>query len=1821
MAGMFDDLVPQQSAPGGAFDDLIPAQASAAAPSVPAAGPVVMDDGSVREPLSPLVRRFATDPRVQAARALQRGTLGGEAQAIPIMAREALHGGLVGSMMDYQDSGAAAAQDAENNAWRAGMAGGGLDQLDPRQRQLAMLDPLLEASQRGDLPGRPAPTAADFVQQAAQQQAQAGQLGAQFAQARAPLIAENEAIPSWTTAQGAGGKTLAGASSLVANLVPGFVQPENLAFGGAGSTLARSVGINALAGAAADVPIQANRMGAGVQEQFDPLSTAASAALGGTIGGAMHVAPALFAQARAWLARGRGVEANQIPDADVGRWLDQVQAANEGAVLTPEMLQEAINRGAGLDTPAPFDRSTVEGRRGARATESELANLFNQETDILPRAGVDVTSEGLQIPEGLAPVRDAAGEQARIDTLEPRAYAANVARRLGMENPSAQELDALASYRDQGLNPVEAANAFARARTADARQGMTPELERTAGERANSRQFAQEAFDLADLRRQRRDADLARDAETQPSYQAGELDAETYSPRLEQDIAARSMEPPRGVGEVSQPQPRRAVDVVSSQQLGGLRGEYIPGERPAPDIPPAREAVDIQGERPPARSMDEIFAAEGADGVRAELERRALADNSPAAVMEREGPRAAGREAALRDRSTRVLEDQPRPDELEAETRTLADDQEPDWLQDRPGADDNQVRDARIAELERQAKDDYAAYHWSTRDKNGWLRSDVTPTERLNEARLKMKWAEKMLEINKLKGLQTDLQEKNMRTERGRLAEQERLTREWEAKQAAKEKPATPETPASPPAAMLDDLAGDLEALNWAEKGGKLLRDQQGQASGRTTWLSNNPELWQAIRDSGYSKGEALNIINRVRSGKGRPLTEKQQRLVESLQEYHSQRTAGPDADRPPEPDLEPPKRTKRHRDDPPRELPEEAYDDFDLETQTEKSRQASEQRTRERQAQADKQRSQEAQKAQADKDRNDFTLTGSDHPADVGAARGQKDIFGGGQLFDVTGAAMEGMRRLAKRLWQGDDEATLRENAGSLAQTVADMWGGNRPTKRGALHDAARRFFDSADGSLRSIAKPFKSDTLSQLADVFHATAGQGKKAVKATMDERVQQELNPRINNLEHFSDWFRKGVKDNGLDAQTARNQVVRLVENPKTPRTGFVGEAAKRVDAMLKDMEKYLRDAGVEFGRVEGYFPRELDQGKVMGDRAGFIREAAKAYRQDNPGMRPDDAQRAAESYWESAVYGDTAKPGTPTLGRGGQPSFLKGRKLTKAAAEHLAPYYARDLDAVLSQYMVRAVKRAELAKSGVDIDGKFQPFGDNFKNWDTIQEAIRKEDPDAVGIMPEVNDLVATSAGMAPSGASDWVRRGSSWARTATTLGALEKSAFASIGELAMGPLRGAVGDVGDLPNAVGNIAQHAYNTVRAVGGKGARSKRLQEMFQFAEDVSAIAGSGHHSIMAARFAGGDPVGQLQSKMLSGFFKRNLLEQLTNYTRAVTADQARVFLRRVTADKMAGKARQDLFLGELGIPKDKAAEFSKYVQQFGNETPTADQLQGPMGQLYRTAILRFADQTVQRPNQSTRPAWASTPLGSMIFQLQAFNYAFQKNVLNRWGRVLANGDLSKAERVALAATMGGNAAAMVAVQGAVGELRKELYNRPDDREMTPGADLEQAISRAGLLGIADPFVQMASGGIRYGTSPTNALLGPTLGSLANVGAAAAGAMSANNSPNTNTAERRLMRQAYGTIAEPALQAALTPLPAGLLANALTMWAVPKSGEWATDAVLPADANTKAQPPVQGLVETVLNGRAKAGAEGGRPQRPDRSSRPARPKRPER
>ncbi|HUP06839.1 MAG TPA: JAB domain-containing protein [Caldimonas sp.] len=90
-----------------------------------------------------------------------------------------------------------------------------------------------------------------------------------------------------------------------------------------------------------------------------------------------------------------------------------------------------------------------------------------------------------------------------------------------------------------------------------------------------------------------------------------------------------------------------------------------------------------------------------------------------------------------------------------------------------------------------------------------------------------------------------------------------------------------------------DVLRADLRTMaetesGWAQKGGRVLMNEEGRVTGRTSWIPN-AEWWPG-RPGGYSEEEVSRIVDKALAGE--KLGPKQQMLVEYMQEVADQRRA-----------------------------------------------------------------------------------------------------------------------------------------------------------------------------------------------------------------------------------------------------------------------------------------------------------------------------------------------------------------------------------------------------------------------------------------------------------------------------------------------------------------------------------------------------------------------------------------------------------------------------------------------------------------------------------------------------------------------------------------------------------------------------------------------------------------------------------------------------------------------------------------------------------------------------------------------------------------
>ncbi len=767
----------------------------------------------------------------------------------------------------------------------------------------------------------------------------------------------------------------------------------------------------------------------------------------------------------------------------------------------------------------------------------------------------------------------------------------------------------------------------------------------------------------------------------------------------------------------------------------------------------------------------------------------------------------------------------------------------------------------------------------------------------------------------------------------------------------------------------------------------------------------------------------------------------------------------------------------------------------------------------------------------------------------------------------------------------------------------------GIKKDTRGILHKLYDGAFLAAHDRIKEAGDRYKSPTLTKLAKQIYAVAG---KADAERSYFEAQNRTQAQINKAVKL--WMQArelGASDKQIEAQI-RNLAA---------RQGRLGDVVKEIAKIPKEERAYMNEAAGHEAigdRGPGFFPVHYDAQKVHNNKEAFIQDAAGAYykrmvNENNAKENEDrisesdleaEARRRAEAFWYRKVFGDEGRPGVDT--RPTKEKFTKERSFDEDAyfADKLGKYLTDNpLDALIG-YLHRAGKWAEVTRR----------WGENWSKWPEM-EAQMKDEGVPVEVVEEMRKLADTIVNGAQNDLPAWLRTFLSGVHTSQSLGLLEKSTMSSLVETLMPIVR----SNGDLRVAAYTLTNTVRDALFKVARMSERNQSLNELWDFSERLGTIASMEMNALLYDRFTGSEDMGKSTGKVMHRFYSGIQMTQLTNRNYARGAGAASVFLDNLSRQLLKGHKDSPIYLRELGVPKGQERAFAEYVQSLKQSLPKLpDYGQGtPMEEAYRTALLRFVDQTNMRPNRATRPRYMSTPLGVVIGAIQSFSNTFHKNVLMRVARNMktaaTEADLSAFERLRMAGGSLPGLALMTLMSGMIWGLRDKLFN---PREKTTGAKIETAMSSTGLFGKFDPWIQIFSG-TRYGRSVSQASLGPALGQVGSA-ADALLTLAANNSDETNASERKAAKAGYQVVLEPAWQvgAGYLFLVAGGLSQFIARSMVPSLlQEPFVDAVA-GEQDKKSKKPIKGMVETMLEDKKTSTGGHGSSRSSSRSSgRPSR------
>ena len=354
---------------------------------------------------------------------------------------------------------------------------------------------------------------------------------------------------------------------------------------------------------------------------------------------------------------------------------------------------------------------------------------------------------------------------------------------------------------------------------------------------------------------------------------------------------------------------------------------------------------------------------------------------------------------------------------------------------------------------------------------------------------------------------------------------------------------------------------------------------------------------------------------------------------------------------------------------------------------------------------------------------------------------------------------------------------------------------------------------------------------------------------------------------------------------------------------------------------------------------------------------------------------------------------------------------------------------------------------------------------------------------------------------------------------------------------------------------------------------GKVNKDAAQRTQLKKQIGAILGVFDDpdigEMMAERMGGhlaDDPRNQ---ERMNTFFVRTALQGVTNAQRRATMLVSFQYLRElgdqynnpVGMSKEAiakNKKAAEMELMDLGIPKNQLKEFSEYMTNVYKNNISPDSLMlsdgtlTEMAQLLSISTLRITDRSIQNPMISSRPRYAETVVGRLVYSIQSFNYSFTRNVLTaefkRYQRDKKH--LGSITANANAAKLMGPIFQLYIGHVMVSALRMYLLDREKWEEKKKEGEFtlekylaEISFNRSGALGFIEPWYQSYRA-VRYRRDLATSIVGATPGyymlPATNI---IEYFIDETNSPNTTSAEKKALEAFYTLVITPTIVAAVS------------------------------------------------------------------------------
>jgi hypothetical protein len=439
-----------------------------------------------------------------------------------------------------------------------------------------------------------------------------------------------------------------------------------------------------------------------------------------------------------------------------------------------------------------------------------------------------------------------------------------------------------------------------------------------------------------------------------------------------------------------------------------------------------------------------------------------------------------------------------------------------------------------------------------------------------------------------------------------------------------------------------------------------------------------------------------------------------------------------------------------------------------------------------------------------------------------------------------------------------------------------------------------------------------------------------------------------------------------------------------------------KAAGKIDALLRDFHKYMKDAGVDVGFRENYFPRVWDFEKIMSEPEKFAAMLTSKYPDR---VTPEQAMGIARSMSQLTGVQQEGKVAEKE-GQAGYTPYMQAvnnMKLDFIKDEDAQEFLSKDLVGIMSAYLKQGVRRTEYEARFGESGEKIKDLLEKAYDHDVAKlKSEGKSAEEATKLAEQRADRYANAVhAMEGTIGHDKIgpkwRKFNSWMLTYQNMRLLPLVLFSSMIDPLGMMVRG-----GSLQNSMKAYQRGVREVLGTWTGKDVRDEatKLAETLGVIERESLLSSLGY--VQESMYM------DTRAKRWSDtFFKWNGMEAWNRAMRVQSSVAAVEFIKEHAQGKEEHSAR---WMKELGLDPEQIRKLAKDgdlpLTKGGLEAAGMSEKEAAaLEKKLQLAVNQWVDGSMLRPNAAVRPSWSSDPRWALLFHLKQFTYAFHKTFLSR------------------------------------------------------------------------------------------------------------------------------------------------------------------------------------------------------------------------------